>query len=48
MAEKYVVYYQTSSGVVKKEPIFATHKEKARENYLKNNPKAKITHILLL
>ncbi|MFQ3544602.1 hypothetical protein Q7A53_10970 [Halobacillus rhizosphaerae] len=47
MTDKYLIYYQTKSGVVKREPVFATHKEKARETYLKTNPKAKITHILL-
>ncbi|WP_197061442.1 hypothetical protein [Halobacillus sp. BBL2006] len=46
--EKYLIYYQVKSGVVKQVAVLATHREKAREVYLKDNPKAKITHIHLL
>jgi hypothetical protein len=48
MAEKYLIYYQAKSGVVKKVPVMASHKEKAREDHLRTNPQAKITHIRLL
>ncbi|GEN52480.1 hypothetical protein J0K78_00005 [Halobacillus sp. GSS1] len=48
MAEKYLIYYQAKSGVVKQVPVYASHKEKARESHLKSNPQAKITHIRLL
>lgn len=48
MAEKYLIYYQSKSGVVKNIPIMASHKEKARQDHLRNNPQAKITHIRLL
>ena len=36
MTDKYLIYYQTKSGVVKRAPVFATHKEKARKNLLEN------------
>ncbi|WP_226578163.1 hypothetical protein [Halobacillus litoralis] len=48
MAEKYLIYYQAKSGIVKQVPVFASHKEKAREDHLKNHPQSKITHIRLL
>ncbi|WP_167356130.1 hypothetical protein [Halobacillus aidingensis] len=48
MAEKYLIYYQAKSGVVKQVPVYASHKEKARESHLRSNPQAKITHIRLL
>ncbi|SFJ90441.1 hypothetical protein SAMN04487936_105144 [Halobacillus dabanensis] len=48
MAEKYLIYYQAKSGVVKKVPVMASHREKAREDHLKNNPQSKIMHVRLL
>ncbi|MGI8314201.1 hypothetical protein [Halobacillus mangrovi] len=48
MVEKYMIYYQAKSGLVKEAPVFASHREKARQDYLKSNPQAKIIHIRLL
>ncbi|MGP4062245.1 hypothetical protein [Halobacillus litoralis] len=48
MAEKYLIYYQAKSGLVKQVPVIASHKEQARATHLLSDPKAKITHIRLL
>ncbi|ELK44591.1 hypothetical protein QRD89_07955 [Halobacillus sp. ACCC02827] len=48
MTEKYLVYHQLKSGVVKQVAVMASHKEKAREEHLKTDPKSKITHIRLI
>ncbi|MCA1023495.1 MULTISPECIES: hypothetical protein [Halobacillus] len=48
MQEKYLIYYQAKSGVVKRVPVFAAHREQARESHMRQFPETKITHIRLL
>lgn len=46
--EKYIVYHQVESGVVKQVTVYATHKREAEKMFLEKYPSAKIIHIHLV
>ncbi|MBH0229194.1 hypothetical protein LCL89_05000 [Halobacillus yeomjeoni] len=48
MIERYIIYHQEKSGVVRHVTIYSSHRQKAKQMFLKKHPNSKIINIHLV